>query len=108
MAQSDQAETLITIAQAAQILGTYQDAIRVLSQRGELATVRHLSPISRREKLFLKRSEVERLAAGEMWQRRSPGLKKGRGKPAKVGPPVAADPPVSQWVQVTEATEART
>jgi hypothetical protein len=105
MAETDQTETMISIAQAARILHTYQDAIRVLIERGELATVRHMSPISRREKHFLKRSEVEQLAAGEMWQRRSPGLRKGTGKPVNACFPIPPDPAAPRVVSATKARE---
>ncbi len=62
---------LITVFQAAQLLDARRDTVWSLIRRGELALVRQSSPggasgklyAGRREKLLVRRAEVEQLAA---------------------------------------------
>lgn len=76
-APSGPPEELITVFQAAQILATRRDTVWSLIRRGELALVRQTPPgrapgklyAGGREKLLVRRSEVEELAAGGAWQR---------------------------------------
>jgi hypothetical protein len=75
--QTDPPDELITVFQAAQILAARRDTVWSLIRRGELALVRQ-SSLARtsgklyaggREKLLVRRSEVEELASGISWQR---------------------------------------
>jgi hypothetical protein len=78
--RSQPSDELITVFQAAQILEARRDIVWSLIRRGELGLVRQSSLghsngklyAGGREKLFVRRSEVEKLAGGVSWLRTRP------------------------------------